>query len=207
MSDQQGILERVARRVLLSLARALVTTVNDAGGVQMMQVKLNALETRDNTPRAAEFGLASNPPVGSDAFVVFLGGDRSNGVVLGTVHQPSRPRNLAPGETMLYSQDGKYVYLTASGGIVVEAKGQPVTVDDASDVTVNCTGVFKVVAPGGVQFIAPTVTSTGDIQDNTETNANTMAQMRSIYNGHNHAVPNVQLGGPGTTTNAPNQTE
>ncbi|MCY0854347.1 phage baseplate assembly protein [Cupriavidus sp. D39] len=69
-----------------------MTTVNDAGGVQMMQVKLNAEETRDNTPRVPEFGLASNPPVGSDAIVVFLGGDRSQGVVLGTVHQVSRPR-------------------------------------------------------------------------------------------------------------------
>ncbi|MBR7961255.1 phage baseplate assembly protein [Burkholderia vietnamiensis] len=207
MSDQQGILERVARRVLLSLARALVTTVNDAGGVQMMQVKLNGLETRDNTPRVVEFGLTSNPPVGSDAIVVFLGGDRSNGVVLGTNHQPSRPKTLAPGETMVYSQDGKYVYLTASGGIVIEAKGQPVTVNDASNVTVNCSGVFKVVAPGGVQFVAPTVTSTGDIQDNTATNSHTMAQMRSIYNTHTHPIVNVQTGGSTINTNAPSQTE
>lgn len=206
MSDQ-GIIERVARRVLLSLARALVTTVNDSGGVQMMQVKLNALETRDNTPRVAEFGLTSNPPVNSDAFVVFLGGDRSNGVVLGTVHQPSRPKNLASGETMLYSQDGKYVYLTAGGGIVVEAKGQPVTVNDASNVTVNCSGVFKVVAPGGVQFVAPTVTSTGDIQDNTGTNSHTMAQMRSIYNTHTHPVVNIQTGGSTINTNGPSATE
>jgi phage baseplate assembly protein V len=206
MSDQ-GIIERVARRVLLSLARALVTTVNDSGGVQMMQVKLNALETRDNTPRVAEFGLTSNPPVNSDAFVVFLGGDRSNGVVLGTVHQPSRPKNLASGETMIYSQDGKYVYLTASGGIVVEAKGQPVTVNDASNVTVNCSGVFKVVAPGGVQFVTPTVTSTGDMQDNTGTNSHTMAQMRSIYNTHTHPIANVQTGSSTINTNAPSQTE
>ena len=208
MSDHEGIIERTARRVLMALARGLITTVNDAGGVQIMQVKLNALETGDNRQRMAEFGLTSNPPTtNSDAIVLFLGGDRSNGVVVATGHQPSRPKNLAPGETMLYSQDGKYVYMTASGGIVVEAKGQPVTINDASNVTCNCSGVFKVVAPGGVQFVAPTVTSTGDIQDNTATNSHTMAQMRSIYNGHNHAVPNVQLGGPGTTSNGPNQPE
>ncbi|WNC90963.1 phage baseplate assembly protein V [Paraburkholderia sp. FT54] len=199
MSDQHGILERTARRVLLSLARALVTTVNDAGGFQRVQVKLNALETADNTPRPVEFGLTSNPPVGSDAFVVFLGGDRSNGVILGTVHQPSRPKNLASGETMLYSQDGKYVYLTASGGIVVEAKGQAVTVNDATTVTIN--------ASTGVVMNTPLLKVSGDIIDNAATNPHTMAEMRTIYNGHNHQVPNVQLGGPGTTTNPPSQAE
>ena len=199
MNDQHGILERVARRVLLSFARALVTTVNDAGGVQMMQVKLNALETRDNTPRPMEFGLTSNPPVNSDAFVVFLGGDRSNGVVLGTVHQPSRPKGLAPGETMLYSQDGKYVYLTASGGIVVEAKGQAVTVNDATKVTIN--------AATEVDMNTPLLKVSGDIIDNAGTNSHTMAQMRTIFNSHTHPVVNVQTGGSTINTNAPSQTE
>lgn len=189
MSDPHGILERVARRVLLSLARALVTTVNDAGGVQMMQVKLNALETRDNTPRPVEFGLASNPPVGSDAFVVFLGGDRSNGVVLGTVHQPSRPKNLAPGETMIYSQDGKQIYLTASGGIFVKANGQPVEVDGATTLTIN--------AATKIRAVTPRFECTGDIIDNSGTNNTTIAQMRSTYNGHDHSDPQGgNTGGP-----------
>ncbi|KWR88762.1 phage baseplate assembly protein V [Cupriavidus sp. IDO] len=199
MNDQHGILERAARRVLLSLARALVTTVNDSGGVQMMQVKLNALETRDNTPRMSEFGLSSNPPVGSDAIVVFLGGDRSNGVVLGTVHQPSRPKNLAPGETMLYSQDGKQIYLTASGGIVVDAKNQAVTVNNATTVTIK--------AATKVRMETPRFECTGDVVDNCDTGGRSMASERVIFNGHNHDVHNVQGGGSTITSNAPNQTE
>ncbi|ACC71051.1 phage baseplate assembly protein V [Paraburkholderia phymatum] len=199
MSDQVGILERTARRVLLSLARALVTTVNDAGGFQRVQVKLNALETADNTPRPVEFGLTSNPPVGSDAFVVFLGGDRSNGVVLGTVHQPSRPKNLAPGETMLYSQDGKNIYLTASGGIVVDAKNQAVTVNNATTVTIN--------AATKVRMVTPLLEVTGDIIDNAGTNTHNMSQMRQIYNTHTHAVVNVQTGGSTINTNVPSATE
>lgn len=198
MSDQ-GITERVARRVLLSLARALVTTVNDSGGVQMMQVKLNALETRDNTPRVAEFGLTSNPPVNSDAFVVFLGGDRSNGVVLGTVHQPSRPKNLASGETMIYSQDGKSIYLTASGGIVVDAKNQAVTVNNATTVTIN--------AATKVRMVTPLLEVTGDIIDNAGSNTHNMAQMRTIYDGHTHNVVNVQTGGSTITSTAPSALE
>jgi phage baseplate assembly protein V len=202
-----GLMSRLARLISTAIGRGRVTTANDGGTVQFVQVQVNSLETIDNVPRLAEFGLTSVPPDGADIVMVNLGGGRNNAVVIATGDQKSRPTALKVGETMIYSQDGKSVYLTASGGIVIEAKGQPVTINDASDVTCNCSGKFKVVAPGGVEFDTPTVKSTGDIQDNTSTNSHTMAQMRSIYNTHNHPVPNVQLGGPGATTNGPNQTE
>ncbi len=200
-------LEDLKFRVLGIIGRGRVKFVDDSGPVQEMQVLMNGIETPDNRMRVPEFGFTSNPPEDSDVIAVHIAGDRSAGAVLGTNHQPSRPTGLQPGETMLYSEDGKYVYLTAAGGIVVEAKGQPVTVNNASNVTVNCSGIFKIVAPGGVQIVAPTVTSTGDIQDNSGTNSHTMAQMRSIYDTHTHPVPNVQLGGPGTATSAPSQQE
>lgn len=203
----ETMLERARRNIQSIIGRARVKFVDDSGPVQKMQVLMNGIETPDNRLRVAEFGFTSNPPIDSDAITLHVAGDRSAGAVIGTNHQPSRPTGLKPGETMLYSQDGKYVYLTASGGIVVEAKGQPVTVNDASNVTVNCSGVFKIVAPGGIQFVAPTVTSTGDMQDNVNTNPHTMAQMRTIYNGHKHPVENVQGGSSTIVSDVPNSTE
>ncbi len=195
---------RLATRVLLAIGRGRVTASNDAGVVQLVQVQLSPLETIDNMPRVAEFGFTSHVPNGTDAVALFIGGDRSKGVIVATNHQSSRPTNLAVGEAMLYSLIGQQVYLSASG-IVVEAKGLPVTVNDASNVTVNCSGVFKVVAPGGVEFDTPTVKSSGDIVDNSGTNAHTMAQMRAIYDGHNHPVHGVQIGSSQVTTDPPNQ--
>lgn len=197
----------LARRIGSIVGRARITSTNDSGTVQMVQVQTNELETIDNVPRLIEFGLTSVAPAGTDVFMANLGGAKNNAVVIATGHQASRPKGLVVGETMIYSLDGKSVYLTAAGGIVIEAKGQPVVINDASNVTVNCSGIFKVVAPGGVEFVTPMVTSTGDMQDNVDTNDHTMAQMRSIYNSHEHPVPNVQLGGPGTTTSPPNTTE
>jgi phage baseplate assembly protein V len=191
----------------MMVGRARVRFVNDAGPIQTMQVSMSAMETPDNRLRMTEFGFASNPPVGSDAIALHLSGDRGSGVVVATNHQPSRPRNLAAGESMLYSQDGKSVYITAAGGIVVQANGQDVVVNNAKDVTWNLSGKLKIVAPGGVEFDAPLVASTGDIQDNSATNARTMATMRTIYDVHNHPVPNVQPGSATVTTNAPNQQE
>ncbi|MEX3635947.1 phage baseplate assembly protein V [Paraburkholderia sp. BR14320] len=200
------IAERVFRRVQMMFWRARVLSVDDSATVQQMQVKLNDLETADRV-RLAEFGLTSNPPAGSDVLLLHVAGDRTAGVVFASNHQPSRPKGLAPGETMLYCQDGKSVYLTAAGGIVIDAKGQDVTVNDAGNVTCNCSGVYKVVAPGGVQFDTPLVSSTGDIQDNSGSNTKTMESMRKTYDGHNHNVTNVQGGSSTVVTNPPNQPE
>jgi phage gp45-like len=123
---------------------------------------------------------------------------------------------------MLYSEDGKQVYMTADGGIVVEAKGQDVVVNNARNVIWNCTGDFtqnvggkyKVAAAGGVEFDTPTTTTSGsfsaagDITDNTGSgNAASMATMRTDYNEHDHDVVDVQTGGSTVTTSKPTPTE
>lgn len=129
-------LQRMYRRILLMVGRGRVGVVNDAGPVQLMQVAPSADETRDNTPRLAEFGLASNPMPGADTVILFGAGDRSNGVVIATGDQRYRPRKLLPGEVMLYDAFGKSVYLSQSG-IVINANGQNVTLNNAPTTTLN----------------------------------------------------------------------
>ncbi len=134
-------IERLFRRVQMMLGRGRVTHVDDTGPVQIMQATMTGLETADNRLRVAEFGFTSNPPVGSDVLALHVAGDRGSAAVIATSHQESRPRGLQPGESILYSQDGKQVYMTASGGIVVEAKWQDVTVNNAATVTINAQNV------------------------------------------------------------------
>lgn len=192
-------IQRVYQRILHIVGRGRITTGNDSGAVQSQQVQLGLDEIKDNIPRLAEFGLTSMPPVGSDAVLVFIGGDRSNGAIIATGHQASRPKNLAPGETMLYSQDGKSIYITAAGGIVVEAKGQAVTVSNATVVTIN--------AATKVRMVTPLLEVTGDIIDNAGSNPNTIAQMRAIFNGHKHPVAGIATGSSTVTSNVTGQTQ
>jgi phage baseplate assembly protein V len=152
----KGALERIGRRIQAAIGKGRKTTGNDSGNVQRLQIQFDDDEIRDNTPRLAEFGFASMPPDGSDLVVLFLAGDRSNGVVIASGHIASRPLNLLPGESKLYSQDGKYVYMTATGGIIVNANGQAVTVNDATTVTVN--------ASNSVVLATPLVHATGNVQ-------------------------------------------
>jgi len=194
-----GLMSRIARRINTAIGWARITFTNDSGNAQLVQVQVNAAETIDNLPRIAEFGLTSVAPNGSDVAMVNLGGGRNNAVVVGTNHQASRPKGLKAGETMLYSQDGKSVYLTASGGIVIDAKGQDVAVNNGGTVTIHAQ--TKVIVD------SPRLECTGDIVDNTATNSHSMAQMRAIFNSHTHPVVNIQTGGSTINTNAPSQTE
>ncbi|MEK6420029.1 MAG: phage baseplate assembly protein V [Burkholderia gladioli] len=203
-----GILDRIRNL----FGRGRITLVDDSGPVQLVQIRMNGLEVPAGRFRVPEFGFSSNPPIGSDALALHVAGDRSAGAVVGTNHQESRPRGLAPGETILYSQDGKSVYLK-DGSIVVEAMGQDVIVNNAAKFTMNCSGdctmniggKLNVVAPGGVTFDTPLVGSTGDMQDNTATNSETMKAMRDTFDEHNHNVRNVQGGDSTITSDQPNQ--
>jgi phage baseplate assembly protein V len=192
-------------RVRAIIGRGRVKFVDDSGSVQKMQVLMNGIETSDNRYRVPEFGFTSNPPVDSDVIAVHVAGDRSAGAVLGTNHQPSRPTGLQSGETMLYSQDGKSIYLTASGGIVVEAKGQNVVINDASNVTCNASGTLTINAPSIV--LNGNVQINGNIGQSGASGARGTATFTApitapdvnlpngAVNSHNHYVPAA----PGTS--------
>ena len=185
--DLEGAVTRMWRRLQLVVGRGRITYSNDTATVQTLQVRLGALETRDSTPRLGEFGHASRPPVDSDVVIIFPAGDRSNGVVIATGHQATRPTGLQEGESQLYDQWGKSVYLTQDGGIVIEAQGAPVTVNNATTVTIN--------ASDSVVMNTPLLKVSGDIEagGNVSDSVRSMAADREIYDGHDHG------GGPTPT--------
>jgi phage baseplate assembly protein V len=190
-----GAIERIYRRVLLAIGRGKLTLVNDSGPVQIIQGSLSPLEVRDGVPRLAEFGFTSNPPAGSDFAFLGVAGDRSNMVCIATGHQPSRPKGLAPGESKMYSVDGKFIYISASGGISVFANGEPVVVSGATTVTIDAAD--EIIAN------TPLFKCSGDILDNYETNTKTSALMRSEYDAHGHPVVEVQSGGSTIVSGTP----
>lgn len=175
---------RLYRNIKMMLGIGRVTALSDDGLIQTLQYR-TPLEVRSDTPRMTEFGFSSSPPVGSDAVIAYIGGDRSSAVVIATNHKASRQTGLEAGETVIYDQTGLYVKLTASG-ITVEANGQPVTVSNATTVTINATT--------GVVMNTPTLKVSGDIIDNSGSNSATLKELRDAYDGHTHVVTGVQTG-------------
>jgi phage baseplate assembly protein V len=190
--------------LMRSLGRGRLSRVDDGGAAQLVQMQLSQSETRDRTPRLAEYGFQSNPPAGSDAVAVFLGGNRTNGIVIACGNQQYRVRNLAPGEVCVSDDKGQSVYLSAAG-IVVNGGGHPVTVTNTPRVTadtplMHCTGDLKV---DGNVTSGKSVTAAQDVGDQGGTK--TMAGMRLTYDSHRHPAPGVQGGSSTVTSNQPDQ--
>lgn len=115
-------------------------------------MRLSALEQRDNTPLIQQFGFSSNPPADTDVLLLFINGDRSNGVVAGSNHIPSRPTGRQVGETTVFNNylmsayfhkdgikinaNGVVIDMVTSQGLVHVTAPQKVVVD-TTDATVN----------------------------------------------------------------------
>lgn len=93
----------VWRRFLLSMAKAVVRQISHGEGNQYLGLELLADEEHPKVPAMQQFGLASAPLSGSEAVVLFLGGDRANGVVVASDDPRYRPMGLEPGEVAIYS--------------------------------------------------------------------------------------------------------
>lgn len=183
------LLQRLGRRLQMLTGLGRVQLVNDSGQVQTLQLTITPLEVRDNTPRLAEFGFTSNPPPGADAALLFVGGDRSNGVIIATGHQKYRLKGLANGDAAIYDSRGQSVWLTP-GGIVVNGAGLPLVVNNTPSVTVNATTSVTLNTPTthatGNFNVDGNIVAQGDISDHGN---KSMAGMRSVYNGHTHTDP------------------
>jgi phage baseplate assembly protein V len=141
-------LERLWRRLQLVIGRGRIRVIDDSTPAQTLQVQLGADETKDGLPRVAEYGFTSNPPPGTDAVVIFLAGERTNGVVVGTNNQQFRLRNLATGEVALYDNRGRFVLLSEAG-IHVQGNADPILAETTSTITAHAGGDINATSDGG----------------------------------------------------------
>ncbi len=171
-------------RLQTLLTRGAVVLADAGRKLQELQLRLMAGEPKGGIEHLEGYGLTAHPLPGAEALAAFFGGDRSHGVVLVVADRRYRIAGLEAGEVCLYDDIGHRIHLTRSG-IVIDGAGQAITLTNAPEVRME-TDVLKV---------------TGDIRDRCDVaDGRTMAAMRDIYNGHDHAENDS--GGP---TDEPNQ--
>jgi phage baseplate assembly protein V len=180
-------LQRIWRRLLLLVGRGRIRVVDDTQAVQRVQVQLGADEIKDGAPRLSEYGFQSNPPPGADAVVVFLAGERTNGVVVATGHQQYRMKLLKSGEVAISDNKGQHVYLSENG-IRIDGGALPIQITNAPTLLVDIpavtmTGSLHVegLITGDTDIVAG-----GEVKD--QGGAKSMSGMRSIYNAHHHGA-------------------
>lgn len=130
MSDAlPAAIERLYHRVLSAVGIGRVSASRDQAGdgARLLQLRISEEETRDATPELAHYGFASRPKVGADAVVLFVGGNRSAGVVVATNDRRYR-LELAEGEVALHTDEGDRVHLKR-GRVVEIAAGAKLRID------------------------------------------------------------------------------
>ena len=130
------MIEELRWKVARMLGRGRGRIEDDGGPSQLVQVELSKLETRDKTPRVAEYGFQSAPPEGFEAVLMFFGGDRTSGVVVATGHQQYRIKSLQTGEVCISDNQGQKVYLSQSG-IRIDGAGHNINIINAPQVIVT----------------------------------------------------------------------
>lgn len=118
--DRRGaasMIRPLLNRVKNSAARAVVRLISDDLKMQKLQLGVLAGETIDGVERFQEYGLTSHPHEGAEAIVLFIGGDRSHGVVVALDDRRYR-LSLEKGEVALYDDQGQVVHLKREGVLV-----------------------------------------------------------------------------------------
>lgn len=143
------MIDQVDRRIARALGglrhafRAVITLVRTGAGVQLAQADGVAGEQLQDAEVFQHYGITSNPPAGSMAVVLPLGGKTSHGIVIATEHAQYRLVGLESGEVALYSDEGDSVWLKR--GRVIEVTTQ----------------TLRINAETAVEITTPTLTVTG----------------------------------------------
>jgi phage gp45-like len=125
-STLQGVqnqVDKLYRRLLMSTAPVAIQTTDDSGTILRTQIAVHGTpEVIDRVPLAHFYGFHAVPPAKTDALALFVGGDRSNPIIVGTNNQQARPKNWKAGEVGHYTDEGDSITLNRGNNINVTAK-------------------------------------------------------------------------------------
>ncbi len=89
-------------RVMNSVARSIITALDDTGDIQVVKVNVLSDETLDEVERVQNYGFASSPKPGSQAVMLMVGGNRDHPLVIAADNPKTRKKSLKAGETAVY---------------------------------------------------------------------------------------------------------
>lgn len=109
-------------KLRLMVARGVVNLINDAGGLQLLQVDALDGETQDDVERVQNFGQTSHPPRGSVPVMVAVAGSRDHLVAVAVDNESHRPRGLQEGESAMYNAHGVKLLFDQDGNATLTCK-------------------------------------------------------------------------------------
>ncbi|QOD81436.1 phage baseplate assembly protein V [Chromobacterium haemolyticum] len=157
-------IDKRIRRAMSSVRQAfrgVLTRVSSGPAVQLAQADGLAGERLQDNELFQHYGLTSNPPPGTMAVILPVGGKTAHGIVIATEHGSYRLKSLAPGEVALYTDEGAKIVLKR--GRLIET--------DCDVFKVNCK-TWEVNASDKADFNTPTLTASAVVTAQGQINGN-----------------------------------
>lgn len=123
-------------RIRLAIARAIIGQVNDSGGLQTVQISIQADVGRDQVERFQQYGMTSVPHAGAECVTLSVGGNTDHQVVINVDDRRYRMKGMKAGEMAIYDDLGQSVHLTREG-IVIRGAGLPIRLTDTSGIELD----------------------------------------------------------------------
>lgn len=154
-------------RALNMLAKAVIRKIFDNSGRQAAQVEVTKGELIDDVERMQDYGFTSNPPAaGTDALMMFFGGDRSQGIIVRMENRSFRLKSLESGEVAMFDDLGnvfklgrEQVDVTAVTKLVVTAPVVEVVAQTSA--LIQSGGSSITITPAGVAIVSTVLTHNG----------------------------------------------
>ena len=93
------------------IARSIVRVVKDSTNMQLLQIEVLAGEVKSDVERVQNYGFSSVPKDGSEALVLFIGGNKDHAIVAAVDDSRVRKKNLKAGEVVMYDGNGSFILL------------------------------------------------------------------------------------------------
>ena len=133
--------------------------------MQAVQMRLNADELKDGMEHFEPYGLTSHPQPGAEGLAVFVGGDRSHGIVLCLADRRFRLKALKSGEVALYTDEGDVLHFKRGREISIE------------------TATLRIKAETAVEFDTPVIRTTGVIESTGDQIAAGVSTSQHVHEG------------------------
>ncbi len=164
----------------------LVKAVYDDGQLQTVDVLTHDGSLRTRVPVMQFVGFASVPTQGAVVSLLPVGNDPAAMIAL-PPFSTWRFGGLSEGEAVMYAADGTRVALRTGGIVQVLAATRVEMSAGSANVTITAATTVAITAPNGVTIggnvaVTGNITASGDVSDS----KGSMAQIRSIYDGHSH---------------------
>lgn len=172
-------------RIQNMVCRCTIKLVDDTKKVQNIQASLLAGELKSEIEHYQSYGFTSVPKPGMEGLIAFIGGDRSNGVIVAIGDREFRLKSLQPGEVAIYTDEGDFIRLGREHHISVSTLHLDVT---ATEDTLINTKKLTINAEKGIDITTPAMTTSADFSAGGEIKdvKGTMNAMRDVFNGHTH---------------------